>query len=64
MENYSGLFGIDVAIKKLRPGAEFAIYNRDFIEWNCPNGSQPPSWDDIMEQVEDDQSQLNTSTEA
>ena len=27
MEDYTGLFGVDIAIKKLRPGADFALYN-------------------------------------
>ena len=54
MEEYTGLFGVDVAIKKLRPGAEFALYNTTFTAWECPNGSFPPTWEEITEQMEAD----------
>ena len=55
MEEYLGLFGVDVAIKKLRPGAEFSLYNTTFTSWDCPNNSEPPTWDEIMSQVNADQ---------
>ena len=63
MEEYFGLFGVDVAIKKLRPGAEFALYNTTFTLWDCPNNSQPPTWDEINEQIQKDIAALNTSIE-
>ena len=55
MEEHLGLFGVDVAIKKLRPGAEFSLYNTTFISWDCPNNSEPPTWDEIMSQINADQ---------
>ena len=64
MENFTGLFGVDIAIKKLRPGAEFALYNTNFLEWNCPNNSEPPTWDEIKEQIEKDISAINSPIEA
>ena len=64
MEEYFGLFGVDVAIKKLRPGAEFALYNTTFTLWDCPNNSQPPTWDEINEQIQKDIAALNTSTQS
>ena len=63
MEEYLGLFGVDVAIKKLRPGAEFALYNTTFMMWECPNGSEPPSWDEINEQIQKDMEAINTKVE-
>lgn len=63
MEDYTGLFGVDVAIKKLRPDAEFALYNTTFTMWDCPNGSSPPTWEEINEQLQRDIMKLNTSTE-
>jgi hypothetical protein len=63
MEEYLGLFGVDVAIKKLRPGAEFALYNTTFTMWECPNGSEPPSWDEINEQIQKDMEAINTKVE-
>ena len=41
MEDFTGLFGVDIAIKKLRPDAEFALRNTSIIEWNCPHNSEP-----------------------
>ena len=64
MTDFTGLFGVDIAIKKLRPGAEFALNNSTFIEWNCPNNSNPPTWYEIKEQIERDKSTINTSMEA
>tara|TARA_B100000902_G_C26953821_1_gene737167 strand:+ start:474 stop:671 length:198 start_codon:yes stop_codon:yes gene_type:complete len=63
MEHFTGLFGVDVAVKKLRPDAEFALSNNTFIEWDCPNYSKPPTWDEINEQIEKDKSVINTSIE-
>jgi len=63
MEEYLGLFGVDIAIKKLRPDAEFALYNTTFTMWECPNGSEPPTWDEINEQIQKDIAALNTPTE-
>jgi hypothetical protein len=57
MEDFIGLFGVDVAIKKLRPGAEFALYNTTFTMWECPNESKPPTWEEVMKQVEADQAE-------
>ena len=54
-DEYLGLFGVDIAVKKLRPGAEFAIYNREIIHWECPNNSEPPTWEEINKQIEADQ---------
>ena len=57
MEDFIGLFGVDVAIKKLRPGAEFALYNTTFTMWECPNEAKPPTWEEVMKQVEADQAE-------
>ena len=59
MENFTGLFGVDIAIKKMRPDAKFAIMNTTIIEWDCPHGSQPPTWNEITEQIENDRKQIN-----
>lgn len=57
MEDFIGLFGVDVAIKKLRPGAEFALYNTTFTMWDCPNGTSPPTWEEVIEQMEADRAE-------
>jgi len=48
------LFGVDVAVKKLRPGANFQLEGTRFTQWQCPNNSQPPTWAEVMAQVESD----------
>ena len=49
------LWGVDVAVKKLRPGANFQLEGTRFTQWSCPNGSEPPTWDEVMEQLQRDQ---------
>lgn len=41
--------GVNTAISLLRPGAQFCLSNKDFIEWNDPRPA--PSWEEIMETV-------------
>jgi hypothetical protein len=49
------LFGVDVAIKKLRPNANFQLEGTRFTQWSCPNNSQPPEWSEVVAQLESDQ---------
>ena len=49
------LWGVDVAIKKLRPYAQFQLTNSTFTEWNDPTGAEPPTWEEINEQIRQDQ---------
>ena len=49
------LFGVDVAVKKLRPGANFQLEGTRFTQWSCPNNSQPPEWSEVVAQLELDQ---------
>ena len=49
------LFGVDVAVKKLRPGANFQLEGTRFTHWSCPNNSQPPEWSEVVAQLELDQ---------
>ena len=39
--------GIDTAIRILRPNAKYELYNTEFLDWECPDGSEPPSWDEV-----------------
>ena len=48
-------WGVDVAIKKLRPGAGFQLEGTNFTQWTCPNNTNPPSWDEVMAQLQADQ---------
>jgi len=52
---YELLYGVDVAIKKLRPGANFQLEGARFTGWTCPNNSQPPTWEEVMSQLQADQ---------
>jgi hypothetical protein len=51
---YELLWGVDVAIKKLRPGAFFSLAGVNFTEWNDPTNQDPPTWKEIMEQLDKD----------
>lgn len=48
------LWGVDVAIKKLRPDAAFQLEGTRFTQWTCPHGSEPPSWAEVMAQLDRD----------
>ena len=49
---YELLFGVDVAIKKLRPNANFQLEGTRFTQWNCPDNTEPPEWSEVMAQLE------------
>ena len=48
-------YGVELTIKKLRPGATFRLNNSFFTKWYDPEGRLPPSWDEIRLQIEKDQ---------
>ena len=52
---YELLFGVDVAIKKLRPNANFQLEGTNFTQWQCPDNTQPPTWAEVMIQLDADQ---------
>jgi hypothetical protein len=60
MDQYLGLWGVDVAVKKLRPYAQFELTNTIFTKWNDPTGTQPPTWEEINEQIEKDKELCHT----
>lgn len=48
------LYGLDVAIKKLRPSASFELYNTEITKYHCPMGTTAPTWLEIQEQLHKD----------
>ena len=46
--------GIESALRYLRPDAKYELYNRDFVWWECPHGSEPPTWCEIQKQIDYD----------
>ena len=44
--------GIDTAIKILRPNARWELANREFVNWECDDGTEPPTWDELLKEVE------------
>lgn len=52
---YELLFGVDVALKKLRPHANFQLEGTRFTQWNDPTGTEPPTWEEVMAQLQADQ---------
>jgi hypothetical protein len=55
---YELLFGVDVAVKRLRPGANFQLEGTNFTQWTCPNNTEPPAWSEVMAQLQADQTAL------
>ena len=53
------LWGVDVAIKKLRPHANFQLEGTRFTIWNDPTGTEPPTWDEVMAQLKADEEAAN-----
>ena len=49
------IWGIDVAIKKLRPNAKFQLEGTNFTLWECSDNSNPPNWNEVMGQLMQDQ---------
>lgn len=49
------IWGVDVAIKKLRPNAIFQLEGTNFTMWEDPNGLEPPTWDEINAQIAKDE---------
>lgn len=45
------LYGIDTAIKKLRPGASFGLDGLNIVDWNDPNELEPPTKEEIQAQI-------------
>jgi len=43
--------GIDTAIRILRPNAKYELFNTKFTDWECPDGSEPPSWDEVETEI-------------
>ncbi len=47
-------YGIEVAIKKLRPGARFSLVNMEILGWEDDEGRDPPTREEIEKQMEID----------
>ena len=47
-------YGVDVALWKLRPGAVYQLEGTNFTQWSDPNGLNPPTWAEVMAQIEKD----------
>ena len=43
--------GIDTAIKILRPKARWELVGKEFTIYECDEGTEPPSWDEITTEV-------------
>lgn len=48
------LYGVDVAIARLRPGASYQLEGTRFTIWEDPSGKPAPSWEEVMAQVTKD----------
>jgi len=46
--------GIDSAIKYLRPNARWEVTNSSFTRYEDPDYDTPPSWDEVIDQLNKD----------
>lgn len=53
------LFGIDVAIKKLRPNAAYVLEGTSFTAWQDSMNLPAPTWTEIIEQFSNDKQQAD-----
>lgn len=44
------LYGLDIAVKKLRPFAKFQLTNTEITKWEDPTGAPQPTWLEIEAQ--------------
>lgn len=51
---YELLWGVDVAIKKLRPNARFEIQGSVITSYQSDDGLPPPEWHEIHDLMEQD----------
>lgn len=51
--------GVETAIKTLRPGAKWEIYNTHFIKWEDPEQREPPTWEEIQEEIKKEEEIYN-----
>jgi hypothetical protein len=51
---YELLWGVDVAIRKLRPNARFEIQGSNITFWESQDGLAPPEWHEIHDLMEED----------
>ena len=47
-------WGLELAILRLRPGSSFGLGAKVITDWQDPNGLEPPTWDEIEEQMKQD----------
>lgn len=52
-------YGIEVAIKKLRPGASFSLYNSEITSWEDSLNREPPTREEIDAQVQRDKKEYD-----
>lgn len=52
------MYGVDVALKKLRPGAIFRLEGSRFTIWEDPQGNEPPTWEEINQQIQEDKKEF------
>ena len=45
-------WGLETAIKNLRPGATFQLMGIEIVNWQEPNGLTKPTWDEINAEME------------
>lgn len=58
------LYGVDVAVSRLRPGARYQLEGNKFTIWEDPRGLPAPTWAEIQEQIEQEMAEAQALSDA
>ena len=58
------LYGVDVALSKLRPGAMYQLEGNRFTKWEDPRGLPAPSWTEVQAQIDKDMAAMQALSDA
>jgi hypothetical protein len=46
-------YGIEMVLRKLRPGATFTVVGTEILDWVDPENRKKPTWDEISIKLEE-----------
>lgn len=46
--------GIDTALREMYPNAKFEIVGTNIVDWECEGVPEPPTWDQVVERLQQD----------
>lgn len=46
--------GIDTALREMYPNAKFELVGTNIVDWECEGVPEPPTWDQVVERLQQD----------